>query len=218
MAKGQEARSGDDDPPRGAWSETRVPGLRLDPTTLRGSDPDDVLVRLVEDDPLDLDIRCRRRRSELAFLISHARLVMRTAARVAYSGHDYEGVPPVEDWLVRCIDTSVREILDEDESGVLRESAVEYPEDYEALVHCFDFTPVQARAACVSFNGLEPTTREAFCALAIEGTALEQYAGLQGDSPAAIVPKLQLAVAALLGDREVPPDGDLAIREWPADW
>ncbi len=204
------------------WNTSRRPRVRIDISTFYRAKPRDLLTRFLEGDPLDMELRCFRRRSQLAYLISSVRLVWRAAARAAYAGYSYRGDPPVDTWLEGRIDHSIRELLEEDEVGARKEQEVERPEDYEFVARALDVSPADARSACVAFNALDPDVRTTFFAVSVARTPIEDHAGHQGRDLVEVKTELGTALATLLlagGVHNEPAElaGSL-LRNWPEDW
>jgi hypothetical protein len=163
---------------------------------------------LLDGDPLDLELRCERRRDELAYLMSRDRLLVKSAARCAHAGFSYRGEPPLKQWITDCIDLAVRDILTEDESAVRKNLPVERPTFYEMLSEAVGFTPTVSRAAHVAFNELDTGPRAAYFALSVQGRTLEEYTAAGGGSPETIRRDLSKALETLIGFLPSSREGD----------
>jgi len=187
---------------------TRRPEVRLDPSTLFGTIPRFLLEQFLDGDPLDLILRCQIRRDEAAYLISPTRLHLKSAARCAHSGFKYSGKPPIETWLAGCIEQSIRDILEEDESGDRRGVPIEEAFHYEMLSEVIGFTPEASRAAHVAFNALPEEPRAAYFALSIHGLSIDEYSAKGGGPPDLIRSNAAEAVGTLMRYLPSPPSGD----------
>ena len=182
----------------------REPRLQIDPRTFNGTIPRLLLSKLLDGDPLDLELRCDMRRDERCLLISRDRLFYKSVARCAHAGFSYDGTPPAEEWLAARIDQSMRDILEEDESQALKNLPIEVEADYEMLTVALGFSPEVSRAAHVAFNALDDESRGAYFALSVHGRTVEEYAAMGGGPPEIIQANLERAVEALV--RCLPPD------------
>lgn len=197
--------------------ERRSPKASIDPATLYRVPPRILVERLGEGDPLDLRYRCELRRRALAYLISIDRLYCRVLARVAMAGALYRGAPPLDAWLEELVDRSISEILDEDETLLLRGHPPEV-EDFRALVQSFELTPAQAVECCVSFNGGPPDVREVFFATALDGDSIADVALRLGASPTDVREALASVMRLFDGSDTGARPRALPLESWPADW
>lgn len=191
--------------------------MRIDVRSFHRTPPSALARRLADGDPLDLELRCARRRAQLAYLVARERLWLRALARVSYAGALYRGEPPVERWLEGLVDEALAELLDEDETAELRRREVEDPEHFAAVCEAFDMTPEEARAACVAFNALDPDVRSAFFAVAVTGDTVAEVAARSGVPASEIAARLGAAALALLEHRAAAAD-ELVVKEWPSGW
>lgn len=196
----------------------RAPSVRIDVATFFGARPRDLLARLLEDDPLDLELRCHQRRDQLAYVVARPRLHARSVARAAYAGSRYRGSPAPDPWLERIIDNSLRELLEEDESGQRRSLPVEHPEDFEPLASVLGVDPAGARGVCVAFNQLVPDARRAFFAVGIGNRRLEAFARCESRPLEAVEADFHTAVRTITGVAGTGPALPAAFAEWPASW
>ena len=176
----------------------REPELRIEGSSFFEDLPRQLLARILDGDPLDLELRCELRRDETCFLISVKRLYRKSAARIAHGGCRYTGKPPIEEWIGKCIDQSIRDILDEDESGDRRKLPIKVKAHYELLSEELGFTPELSRAAHVCFNLLEENCRAAYFALCVHGLSLEEYAAKVGETPKQIQKAVSEAAGVVL--------------------
>ena len=179
-------------------SSLRKPELHISGLEFFQDMPRQLLARILDGDPLDLELRSEQRRDETCFLISPKRLYRKSAARVAHGGFRYEGTPPIEEWLGKCIDQSIRDILDEDESGDRKKLPIKVKEHYGALSEAIGFTPEISRAAHVSFNLLEQEQRAAYFALCVRGLTIEQYSERGGGTPEVIAKNIAIAANTII--------------------
>lgn len=72
-----------------------IPGGEI----LRGGSPREILARLIDGDPLEIEARARDRIQALAFLVDPARTHMRAVARIAHAAPRWRGEPPLTEWF-----------------------------------------------------------------------------------------------------------------------
>jgi hypothetical protein len=188
---------GDGRDPRGSGTE-RKPRVRLDPRSFHGTPPRELLRRFLDDDPLDIELRCELRQSETCYLISPERLFFKAVARCAFAGFAYRGEPPVDEWIARRIDESIEDILEEDEEGAVQNLPIEEGFHYDALSEAVGFRPKVARRAHVAFNALPRVARAAWFAVVVHGRTAEEYAATERSTPDLVKSSVVQAVMTLL--------------------
>lgn len=173
---------------------------------LRGRSPMEVLHRLLDHDPFELQGRSVGRLEQRALLLAERRVYLRTLARVAYAAPRYRGEPPLDDWLVGRIDQAIEEILEEDLEAELSGEPVEVP--YESrlvsLSETLGMEVGMTRRACLRFNALPDRVRHAFFAVAIQGKTVHRYVAEGQGPPLRVVADLRRALDAL----SAPAEGD----------
>lgn len=162
-------------PARGAGdpapARERYPGERL----LAGSSPREILARLSNGDPLEIAHRATQRLRGQAYLLDLSLVRNRSLARTAYAAFLYRGDPPLEEFLERCIDRALRELIDEDRADV-REGAEVGEEDARCAIVAerFGVDAPTARRACLAFNELPHDVRATWYGLEVEGKSFHR--------------------------------------------
>jgi len=171
-----------EEPERSSGTDSK-PRIRLDPRTMTGTLPSLLIRELIDDDPLDLELRCRLRLESDGLLIARPRLFLRAAARCAHKGFSYDaGSDPIEPWINARIEDSIRDLLDEDLSFHRKNLPIEQPEHYSLLMEHLELTAEVARAAHVAFNRLPQEVRSAYFRIGIQGVHPESYSSNGGGS------------------------------------
>lgn len=206
MSDRDPAPPADDDP------DTRdFPGAE----SLRGQSPMEVLHRLLDHDPFELQTRSIGRLEERALLISERRVYLRALARVAYGAPRYRGEPPLDDWLAGRIDQAIEEILEEDLEAELANEPIPVP--YESrlvsLAEGLGLEIGMTRRACLRFNALPDRVRRTFFALAIHGKTLKRHVAEGNGPPLQVHADLHDALSALSAYAD-PDDLDLGEVPW----
>ncbi len=166
---------------------------------LRGRSPMEVLHRLLDHDPFELQGRSVGRLEARALLLAERRVYLRTLARVAYAAPKYRGVPPLDEWLEGRIDQAIEEILEEDLEAELSGEplAVPYESRLVSLSESLGLEIGMTRRACLRFNALPDRARRAFFAVAIQGKTVHRYVAEGQGPPLTVVADLRLALDAL---------------------
>ncbi len=196
------ASDGDPDAPR---DRARDPLHRRDrgqqsgfESLVRGS-PHEVLARLVDGDPLELDARCRARLRERALLLCVRRLHLRSVARIAHAAKRYRGELPVDEWIGGRIDYSIGELIDEDRederSGVPPSRLGDAR--YAFLSETLGVEPGLARRACVGFNSLADDVRSTYFAIVVDRKTIRRYVAEGHGPPDRVRSQLSLALRTL---------------------
>ena len=175
----------------------REPRVRLDVRTFFGTVPTELMRQFLDGDPLDVEMRCELRSDELCYFIHPYRLYLKSVARCAYTGFRYHGEPPVGEWIAKCIDDAIEDILDEDERGASQGSPPLEDFHYELLADVAGLTQRAAREAYVAFNSLPDEARAAYFALSVHGRTIEEYAAMGGGPPDMIRSNVLMAVMTL---------------------
>jgi hypothetical protein len=143
---------------------------------LSGASPRRVLQRVVQGDPLGLDERCLERLRHHATLLSCDRLYERAAAWVAHQSRAYRGQPELGVWLDRCIDRSIRSLLEEDLEAERVGLPFRTDEDsaYEFLSDALGIEPPVARRCALVFNHLPVPVRRTFWSMVLQRKSLHR--------------------------------------------
>ena len=166
---------------------------------LRGHCARDILVRLVDGDPLELAARCRARQTERAVLVENHRLCLRTAARVAYAAARYRETPPFATWLCNRIDEAIIDIIREEREADRCGSAPPDATDprFQFLSQILGIDLSLARKACIAFNMLSQEIRVTMWALLVHGKTIDQVVAEGGVSSDRVRKHVRLAFDAM---------------------
>jgi hypothetical protein len=161
--------------------------------------PREVLERLVEGDPLEIEARCVERIHADAVLVCVRRLQLRSMARIAYTALRYRGEPALDAWLAERIAFSMRELLDEDREEERLKVPPSRPWDprYAFLSEALGVEPTLARRACVDFNLLPRGVRSTYFAVLVEGKTIHRYVAEGHGPPERVQSQLRLALRTL---------------------
>lgn len=166
---------------------------------LRGRSPLEVLHRLLDHDPFELQTRSVGRLEQRALLLHERRVWLRALARVAYAGPRYAGHPSLEEWLAGRIDQAIEEILEEDLEAELAGEPIDVP--YEgrlvALAEGLGLEIGMTRRACIRFNSLPEEVRRTFFAISIHGKSIHRWVAEGHGPPLRVHADLRHALSAL---------------------
>ena len=177
---------------------------------MSGTQPSILIGWLLDEDPLDLELRCRLRQEEAGLLISRPRMYLRAAARCAHKGFSYDAdSSPIEPWIAERIEDSIRDLLDEDQSFHRKNLPIDQPDHYGLLMEHLGLSAETARAAHVAFNGLPQAVRSVYFRIGIQGVHPEVYATNGGGSIEGIHSDILLAVNTLLQFRLMDEEGEV---------
>ena len=156
------------------------PGAEL----LSGGTPRMVLARITPGDPLGLKMRTMARVRERALLIAMDRLYDRSLARTAFAAPQYEGDPPLGEWLTQLIDKGIVDLLREDREAERNQEPLINPTDYRYshLAEALGVEKQHARKMCIVFNDLPDQVRQVYWAVAVEGKSINRYTA-EGHGP-----------------------------------
>ncbi len=210
-------------------SEVEGDAARIElPAILRGS-PREVLMRVIDGDPLGLAGRVEERARHHALLVDRERVAEAAQARVAFGagrlreagcfavGQDLAG------FVTGCVDWALREVLNEDIEDE-RRGLPEVPPwnpAHEFLTRTLGIEAASTRKATSIFNHLAWATRRAFCAVMVEGKTLHRWVAEGHGPPERAKARIEHALIMLstLGQHPGPgPDRDLPQWEPSPPW
>ncbi len=143
---------------------------------LHGGDPEAILARIAQGDPLRLCDLVGRRIRELSLLIDSDRLHEKALAVIALAAARETEPRFGPDWVLKAVDLAIQRILREDreEERVSAGSPPEKPSHYAFIHLAFGTEPGMTRSAAIAFNDLAPIARRGFFALLVEGKSVEE--------------------------------------------
>ena len=206
---------GGDEPREEGGARGHSPSSEV-PEVLRGRSPREILARLVEGDPLEIEARCRERIETLALLVDLQRLHLRTAARVAHAAPSWRGEPPISEWLADRIEVSMRELIREDFEAERSGIPPEKPWDprYAFVSEALGVEPALARRACVAFNKLPLEVRCVYFAVAVQGKTVNRHVAEGHGPPEKARAQLKMAVQAISKAIGRPLGGEGGLHGW----
>ncbi len=159
----------------------------------------EVLARLLDGDPLEIDARCRERIVARALMLALRRVYLRAVARIAHQGPRYLGVPGLDVWLTQRIDESLDDLIAEDREEELSGVPPTSPWDprFAFVSETLGIEPALARRACLCFNMLPDEVRRTYFAIAVERKSLHRYVAEGHGPPARVREQLDQALRAL---------------------
>lgn len=179
--------SGDDSPrdegsshgPEGEDHSSEAAG-----SILRGSSSREILERLIDGDPLELEARCEQRMELCGYLLDLGRLHLRAVARIARAASQWNGHVKLDDFLLERIDYSMEELIQEDREAELSgiPCADEENGRYAFLAETLGIPHAMARRACVAFNYLPTRVRCAYFAIMVLGKSINRHVA-EGNGP-----------------------------------
>lgn len=122
---------------------------------LVGRSPREVMERLHQGDPLELEGKCEQRIERRAMLMDVERLYWRATAYVAMIAvrDEYRGDPPLNDFLDKHIDESIDSLLEEDWAAEKRGEPIELGDPrYRMIAKQAGIEEPQARRVSLAFN------------------------------------------------------------------
>ncbi len=142
-----------------------------------GRNANEILKIVVTEDRLELWPRCADRLLERCYLVDMERLFARTAARIAYAGQTYNGVPEFRDFLQERIDYSIDELMREDREDERAGKPLLPGEDarFTFVSQVLGMELGVTRRGVCQFNVLDERMRHAFFALVVQTKRLRRY-------------------------------------------
>jgi hypothetical protein len=192
-----DSRPGDDAPQddEGAYEASGQSGEAL----LRGKSSREILKRLLEGDPLELEARCREQIERRGYLIDVARLQLRSVARIARAAPGRDGGVPLSEFIAERIDFSTQELIQEDREAELSGIPCADPEDgrFTFLTETLGIPTPLARRACVAFNYLPERVRCAYFAVLVQGKTVNRYVAEGHGPPERVRADIEMAVQTI---------------------
>lgn len=170
------------DSPTGCCDEAAGPLTQDEALELLRGEPDEVLARIRDGDPLRIGGICVAYVERHALLLQFDRLYSRAQLRVAVAAARYEGAPPPADWLAPRVHEAAYELLAEDRDG---EAGQELDSSgwslrYNILAAQLGIEPGETRRIAIVFNHLDEEVRRAFFRVVLRGQPVAEYAVAAG--------------------------------------
>ena len=164
-----------------------------------GRNAHEILALVVKEDRLELWSRCADRLVERCHLVDMERLFARTAARVAYAGPTYVGVPEFQEFLRDRIDYSIDELMREDREDERVGKPIVPGEDarFAFVSQVLGMELGVTRRGVCQFNVLDERIRHAFFALVVQSKRLRRYIAEGHGPPERIDEHLRIAFEQL---------------------
>lgn len=190
-----------------APADTEAPGSR--PTGIwrdlfAAPSSSQILQRVLAGDPLAIEARSRARVEALAVLVDLERVVQCVMANVAYFAPRYRGSPEFEAWMRQRVEAGLERVL-EDEAELDRTlCAFEPPSPLHVrLGALLGMNPRLVRPALVVFNSLPLRVRRVFCAVVVDGRALNSLPAEPFGAPELCERRLRCALSSISAMRPV---------------
>ncbi len=179
------------------------PAWRPDPgwrDVLAGRQPDEILGRLLDGDPLRLRALVAGEVRGGAYFLNADRVQLRALARIA---HDVpiDGPPTDGAWIHEHVRGALKDVMVEERRAIAGRQGEggELPTDVlDALAGPMGFDGRDLRVACDAFNRLEPRDRHAFFALVVERRSLDDAAKTCQMLPAELGKRARAALVATM--------------------
>lgn len=168
------------------------PGSEL----LQGESAREILGRITPGDPLGIAARVREGIAARAVLIDSRRVTPRALAHIARQAASYRGDPELTRWLAQQIDRALASCQSEDREDE-RAGQPAIATHYGFVTEAWGLEPVNARAACIVFNGLPLVVRRAWWALGVEGKSVHRYVAEGHGPPSLVEARVRRAIEAI---------------------
>ena len=144
---------------------------------LRG-EPDEILARLRDGDPLRIGGRCVRYVESHALLLQLDRVYERALLKAAVGAVRYEGTPPLDEWLQLLVAQAAYELLAEriDTKTGGDPTDPDWELRYNVLAAQLGVEPAEARRMAIVFNHIDEGVRRAWFRVVLRGQPVEEYA------------------------------------------
>lgn len=157
--------------------EPRPAGKLKGADVLKGGNVDVILERLYDDDPLEVCVHARRFLREKGIILDLERVVHTTLAYLAFEAarDRYDGHPPLQMYIERAIEQSIRTITEEDRSSQMHGTPMDPLLDpYMRVGFGPEIDPAQVRNAVMNFNAMREGVRVACFRVLVEGKSFEE--------------------------------------------
>jgi len=192
-----DSRPGDDEP-RGE-GDARDPAGEPGYALLRGGSAREILKRIFDGDPLEIEARCRAQIETRGYLLDVGRLHLRAIARVARAASGWSGDPSLGEFIMERIEYSAQELIQEDREEELSGTPCADPEDvrFAFLAETLGIPMALARRACVAFNYLPERVRCAYFAVLVQGKTVNRYVAEGHGPPERVKADIEMAVQTI---------------------
>lgn len=196
--------------PKGAAAKSRAlppdrPKWRPDPgwrEVLAGPQPDQILARLLDGDPLRLRWLVAAEIRGGAYFLNADRVQLRALARIAHDG-PVDREPADGAWVLDHVQGAVEDVLLEERRATAGRGPRTPDQDsplgvFDALASPLGLQGAELRVACDAFNRLEFANRRAFFALFIERLSLDAAAKACQVAPVELGRRARVALVGTL--------------------
>ena len=168
---------------------------------LGGRSPREILRKIGDGDPLEIGARCLEHVPKLAVLVDFRRVMIRTMARAAHAAPRYRGEPPLDEWLRKMIEISVKDLIQEDVNEENAGIPPSQPWDprFAFISETFGVEPAAARRAAIAFNVLPAEVRKTFFAIAVDKKTVNRYVAEGNGPPDKVRAYIRQAIDAISG-------------------
>lgn len=159
----------------------------------------EVLARLIDGDPLEIEARCMARIEHQARFVDVRRLHLRAVARIAHAAPRYRGEPPLDRWIEERIDASMDDLVTEDSEEERSGLPPSQPWDprYAFLAEALGIEPTLARRACIAFNDQSTEVRRTYFAVVVAKKTIHRYVAEGNGPPEKVKAELQRVLDAI---------------------
>jgi hypothetical protein len=190
-------RPGDGEPRRGDGA--CGPSDESGNEPLQGTSPREILKKLLDGDPLEIEARCRERIETRAYLIDVTRLHLRAVARVARAAIGWKRDTSLGEFVMERIDYSAQELIQEDRQEELSGIPCADADDvrFVFLAETLGIPKALARRACVAFNYLPERVRCAYFAVLVQGKTVNRYVAEGHGPPERVKADIEMALRTI---------------------
>lgn len=166
---------------------------------LRGGSAREILKKIFDGDPLEIEARCRERIETRAYLVDVNRLHLRAVARVARAALGWKGDTSLGEFIMERIDYSAQELIQEDREEELSGIPCADPDDvrFAFLAETLGIPIALARRACVAFNYLPERVRCAYFAVLVQGKTVNRYVAEGHGPPERVKADIEMALRTI---------------------
>lgn len=179
---------------------------------LVGRRPEDVLERIMADDPLRLRALAGQRIRATARFLDADRVVLRSMARIAH-GVTLDGPPDDRTWIAAEVEAALDDVQQAERSAIraLDRGADPVGTDsagpFDVLTRQLHLSGNELRRACDAFNRRTSEERSAFFALFVESCSVDDAARLCSVSVTEVARRARRALEAMLDATSLAGDG-----------